>query len=285
MRLTLMIWRRFRRNKLAFFGLVIVIAMFLIALLAPLIAPYDPLSIDVHNVFSPPSRPHPFGTDELGRDVLSRMIWGSRVSLQVGVLAVGLAIMLGTIFGSLAGYYGGKIDSLIMRFVDMMLAFPTLFLILAVISILEPSIYNIMIIIGLTGWMDVARLVRAEFLSLKERDFVQAAKALGASNLRIIFGHILPNALSPVFVAATFGIAGAILVESGLSFLGLGVQPPNPSWGNIITSGKDNIEVAWWLSLFPGLAILITVLSYNLVGEGLRDSIDPRLWEAEDREQ
>lgn len=285
MRLTLMIWRRFRRNKLAFFGLVIVIAMFLIALLAPLIAPYDPLSIDVHNVFSPPSRSHPFGTDELGRDVLSRMIWGSRVSLQVGVLAVGLAIMLGTIFGSLAGYYGGKIDSLIMRFVDMMLAFPTLFLILAVISILEPSIYNIMIIIGLTGWMDVARLVRAEFLSLKERDFVQAAKALGASNLRIIFGHILPNALSPVFVAATFGIAGAILVESGLSFLGLGVQPPNPSWGNIITSGKDNIEVAWWLSLFPGLAILITVLSYNLVGEGLRDSIDPRLWEAEDREQ
>lgn len=284
MRLFIMVWKRFRMNRLALMGLIIVLAMTFIALAAPLIAPYDPVSIDVHNVFSPPSMSHPFGTDELGRDVLSRMIWGSRVSLQVGIIAVGIAIILGTILGSVAGYYGGRIDSLIMRFVDIMLAFPTLFLILAVISIVEPTIYNIMFIIGLTGWMDVARLVRAEFLTLKERDFVLAAKALGASNLRIIFSHILPNALSPVFVAATFGIAGAIIIESGLSFLGLGVQPPNPSWGNIITSGKDNIEVAWWLSLFPGLAILITVLSYNLVGEGLRDSIDPRLWEAEDRE-
>lgn len=283
MRLSLLVWNRFKRNRLALVGLAIVLTMMIVSLSAPLIAPYDPLSIDVHNVFSPPSRSHPFGTDELGRDVLSRMIWGSRVSLQVGFLAVSIAIMIGTILGSLAGYYGGRLDSVIMRFVDIMLAFPTLFLILAVITIVEPSIYNIMIIIGLTGWMDVARLVRAEFLTLKERDFVYAAKALGASNLKIIFSHILPNALSPVFVAATFGIAGAILIESGLSFLGLGVQPPNPSWGNIITSGKDNIEVAWWLSLFPGLAILITVLSFNLVGEGLRDSIDPRLWEAEDR--
>lgn len=282
MRLSYIIWRRFKRNRLSVIGLVIVITIALTALSAPLISPYDPVAIDVHNVFSPPSKAHPFGTDELGRDVLSRMIWGSRVSLQVGILAVGLAIFLGTLFGSIAGYYGGRIDSIIMRFVDIMLAFPTLFLILAVISILEPSIYNIMIIIGLTGWMDVARLVRAEFLTLKERDFVLAAKASGASNLRIIFSHILPNALSPVFVAATFGIAGAILIESGLSFLGLGVQPPNPSWGNIITSGKDNIEVAWWLSLFPGLAILVTVLSYNLLGEGLRDSIDPRLWTVEE---
>lgn len=282
MRLTSIIWKRFRRNKLSIIALLVVIMMFLIAFSAPLIAPYDPYSIDVHNVFSPPSKEHPFGTDELGRDVLSRMIWGSRVSLQVGFLAVGIAIILGTILGSIAGYYGGRIDSIIMRFVDIMLAFPTLFLILAVISILEPSIYNIMIIIGLTGWMDVARLVRAEFLTIKERDFVLAAKVAGASNIRIIFNHILPNALSPVFVAATFGIAGAVLIESGLSFLGLGVQPPNPSWGNIITSGKDNIEVAWWLSLFPGLAILVTVLSYNLVGEGLRDSLDPRLWGTED---
>lgn len=284
MRLSIMIWRRFKRNRLSLVGLAIVLLMAIIAISAPVVAPYDPVAIDVHNVFSPPSKEHPFGTDELGRDVLSRMIWGSRVSLQVGILAVGLAIMLGTIFGSIAGYYGGRVDSIIMRFVDIMLAFPTLFLILAVISILEPSIYNIMIIIGLTGWMDVARLVRAEFLTLKERDFVLAAKASGASNLRIIFYHILPNALSPVFVAATFGIAGAILIESGLSFLGLGVQPPNPSWGNIITSGKDNIEVAWWLSLFPGLAILVTVLSYNLLGEGLRDSIDPRLWGTEAEE-
>jgi peptide/nickel transport system permease protein len=169
-----------------------------------------------------------------------------------------------------------------MRLVDVMLAFPTFVLILAVIAIVEPSIFTIMVVVGLTGWMDVARLVRAEFLSLKEREFVLAARALGAGHARIIFREILPNALSPVFVAATFGVAGAILVESALSFLGIGVQPPTPSWGNILTSGKDYIEVAWWLSLFPGLAILITVLSYNLVGEGLRDALDPRLWQTEE---
>lgn len=281
MRLAKIIWARFSRNKLSLTGAAIVIALISAALLAPVISPYDPMTINVHNVLSPPSLKHPFGTDDLGRDVLSRMLLGSRVSLKVGVLAVGLAILIGIIIGSIAGYYGGIIDAILMRFVDIMLAFPTFFLILAVIAILEPSIYTIMIVIGLTSWMDVARLVRAEFLTLKERDFVTAAKASGAGSLRIIFNHVLPNALSPVFVSATFGIAGAILIESGLSFLGLGVQPPNPSWGNIITSGKDNIEVAWWLSLFPGLAILITVLSYNLVGEGLRDSLDPRIWETE----
>jgi len=252
-----------------------------VAVAAPLIAPYDPTTIDVYNVLSPPDRAHLFGTDELGRDVLSRMIWGSRVSLKVGFMAVGIAISIGTFLGALAGFYGGKADALIMRFVDIMLAFPTFFLILAVISIMEPRISTIMIVIGVTGWMDVARLVRAEFLTLKEREFVAAAAVLGGSDLRLIFRHIIPNALSPVFVAATFGIAGAILTESGLSFLGLGVQPPEPSWGNILTSGKDNIIVAWWLSLFPGIAILMTVLSYNLVGEGLRDSLDPRLWSAE----
>lgn len=272
------IWYRFKKNPLSVAGLIIIISLAIIAIFAPIISPYDPTKIDVYNVLSPPSKEHPFGTDELGRDLLSRMIWGSRVSLKVGFVAVGIAITIGTILGSIAGYYGGKIDAIVMRFVDIMLAFPTFFLILAVIAIVEPSISTIMIIIGLTGWMDVARLVRAEFLSLKERDFVLAARALGASDLRIIFRHILPNALSPVFVAATFGIAGAILIESGLSFLGLGVQPPEPSWGNILTSGKDNITVAWWLSLFPGLSILTTVLSYNLVGEGLRDALDPRLW-------
>jgi peptide/nickel transport system permease protein len=281
MRLAKIIWARFSRNKLSLTGAAIVIALISAALLAPVISPYDPMTINVHNVISPPSLKHPFGTDDLGRDVLSRIILGSRVSLSVGFVAVGLAILIGIIIGSVAGYYGGVIDAILMRFVDIMLAFPTFFLILAVIAILEPSIYTIMIVIGLTSWMDVARLVRAEFLTLKERDFVTAAKASGAGNLRIIFNHVLPNALSPVFVSATFGVAGAILIESGLSFLGLGVQPPNPSWGNIITSGKDNIEVAWWLSLFPGLAILITVLSYNLVGEGLRDSLDPRIWETE----
>lgn len=272
------IWNRFKKNRLSVIGLVIILILFSVALTAPIIAPYDPMKIDVYNVLSPPSPSHPLGTDELGRDVLSRMIWGSRVSLKVGFIAVGIAIFIGSLIGSIAGYYGRAIDAVLMRFVDVMLAFPTFFLILAVIAIVEPGISTIMIVIGVTGWMDVARLVRAEFLSLKEREFIMAARTIGASDLRIIFRHILPNALSPVFVAATFGIAGAILIESSLSFLGLGVQPPEPSWGNILTSGKDNITVAWWLSLFPGLAILITVLSYNLVGEGLRDALDPRLW-------
>jgi peptide/nickel transport system permease protein len=281
MNLLRIIGKRFSRNRLALIGSCVVMSLITIALFAPILAPYDPTTIDIQNVLSPPSKAHLLGTDELGRDLLSRMIWGSRVSLKVGIVAVGIAMIIGIIIGSVSGFYGGMADALLMRFVDVMLAFPTFFLILAVIAILEPSIFTIMAVIGVTGWMDVARLVRAEFLSLKERDFVDAAQALGASNFRLIFRHILPNALSPVFVAATFGIAGAILTESGLSFLGLGVQPPDPSWGNILTSGKDNIEVAWWLSLFPGLAILITVLSYNLVGEGLRDALDPRLWGAE----
>jgi peptide/nickel transport system permease protein len=280
MRIFTIIGKRFSKNRLAVFSAIIVLLLIAVASLASVISPYDPTAIDVHNVLSPPGRTHLLGTDELGRDLLSRMIYGSRVSLKVGFVAVGIAIMIGIVIGSLAGFYGGMIDAILMRFVDIMLAFPTFFLILAVIAILEPNIFTIMAVIGVTGWMDVARLVRAEFLSLKERDFVESARALGVSNKRLIFRHILPNALSPVFVAATFGVAGAILTESGLSFLGLGVQPPDPSWGNILTSGKDNIEVAWWLSLYPGLAILVTVLSYNLIGEGLRDALDPRLWEA-----
>jgi peptide/nickel transport system permease protein len=273
------IWQRFKRNRLSVIGLCVIIVITCIALGAPVIAPYNPSEINVYNVLAEPTLKHPLGTDDLGRDVLSRMIWGSRVSLKVGFVAVGLAISIGLVVGAFAGFYGGRLDSILMRFVDIMLTFPTLFLILAVIAILEPSIATIMIIIGLTGWMDVARLVRAEVLTLKERDFIAAARVTGGNDLHIVFRHILPNALSPVFVAATFGIAGAILTESGLSFLGLGVQPPDPSWGNILTSGKDNITVAWWLSLFPGIAILITVLSYNLVGEGLRDALDPRLWQ------
>ncbi|MDH5202843.1 MAG: ABC transporter permease [Nitrospirota bacterium] len=283
MRLINIIGKRFSRNKLSLIGAVTVLLLITISLCAPFIAPYDPTTINVHDVLSPPGKTHLLGTDELGRDVLSRIIWGSRISLKVGFVAVGIAIMIGIVIGSIAGFYGGKVDALLMRFVDIMLAFPTFFLILAVIAILEPSIFTIMVVIGITSWMDVARLVRAEFLTLKETDFVNAAKAIGVGDKRLMFRHILPNALSPVFVAATFGVAGAILIESSLSFLGLGVQPPDPSWGNILTSGKDNIEVAWWLSLYPGLAILITVLSYNLVGEGLRDALDPRLWEAERR--
>ncbi|MBI4653702.1 MAG: ABC transporter permease [Nitrospirae bacterium] len=278
MKLSKIIWKRFRKNKISLASALFVVILFVIALGAPFLSPYDPSEIDVSNILSPPDKAHPLGTDELGRDVLSRMIWGSRISLSVGFVAVGIAILIGIIVGSLSGYYGGWLDTVLMRFVDIMLTFPTLFLILAVVAIVGPSIFLIMLIIGLTGWMDVARLVRAEFLTLKERDFVWAAKAIGIKDIRVIFSHILPNALAPVFVAATLGVAGAILIESGLSFLGLGVQPPTPSWGNILTAGKDNIEIAWWLSVFPGLAILFTVLSYNLVGEGLRDAMDPRLW-------
>lgn len=267
----------FYQNKLALAGSGIVLLLFVVSLLAPLIAPYDPGAIDLKNVLAPPSGQHWFGTDQLGRDVLSRMIWGARISLKVGFVATGLAILIGTILGAVAGYYGGWIDAAVMRFVDMMLCFPTFFLILAVIAFLEPSIWNIMIVIGLTGWMGVTRLVRADFISLRERDFVTAARAIGANDARIIFLHILPNALASILVAATLGIAGAILTESALSFLGIGVQPPTPSWGNILTAGKDNIDIAWWLSLYPGLAILITVVGYNLLGEGIRDASDPRL--------
>jgi peptide/nickel transport system permease protein len=270
-------WGRFRGNPLAVTGLTLVAALFLLSLIAPWVAPYDPNVIDLKSVLMAPSSQHLLGTDTLGRDVLSRIIYGSRVSLKVGFVAVGLATLVGLLVGSLAGYYGGWVDQVLMRLVDLMLCFPAFFLILAVIAVLEPSIWNIMVVIGLTSWMGVARLVRAEFLSLREREFVVAARALGASDSRLIWRHMLPNALAPVMVSATLGVAGAILTESALSFLGLGVQPPTPSWGNILTAGKDNIEIAWWLSVFPGLAILITVMSYNLLGEGIREAIDPRL--------
>ena len=273
----ILFWQRFSRNRLAVAGLFLVLCLFIIALLAQRISPYDPALIDVNQILCPPSSKHWLGTDQLGRDVLSRMFWGSRISLLVGFVAIGIATLIGTILGALAGYYGGWIDNIIMRFVDIMLCFPTFFLILAVIAILEPSIWNIMIVIGVTSWMGVARLIRAEFLSLMDREFVLAARAEGAGDLRIIFRHVLPNALAPVLVAATLGVAAAILTESALSFLGIGVQPPTPSWGNMLTAGKDNIEIAWWLSVYPGLAILFTVLGYNLLGEGIRDAVDPRL--------
>ncbi len=270
-------WYRFFRNKMAVAGGAVVILLFVVSLFAPWISPYDPNAINLSEVLAQPSPDHIFGTDQLGRDVLSRIIWGAGISLKVGFVATGFSLLIGIILGALAGYYGRWVDAVIMRFVDIMLCFPSFFLILAVIAILEPSIWNIMIVIGLTGWMGITRLVRADFISLRERDFVQAARAVGAGDLRIIFRHILPNAMASVLVAATLGVAGAILTESALSFLGIGVQPPTPSWGNILTAGKNNIDIAWWLSLYPGLAILITVLGYNLLGEGIRDSLDPRL--------
>ena len=270
-------WPRLRRNRLAMSGGGIVLALFIISLLAPVISPYDPSAINAWKVLSAPSLQHWFGTDELGRDVLSRVLYGSRVSLKVGFVAVGIAVSIGTVVGLVSGYFSGLVDATLMRAVDIMLCFPAFFLILAIITFLEPSIWYIMMVIGLTGWMGVARLVRAETLSIREMDYILAARCIGCSNTRIIFRHILPNAVSPVLVSATLGIAGAILTESALSFLGIGVQPPTPSWGNILTSGKDYIEFAWWLSLFPGLSILVTVLAYNLLGEGIRDALDPRV--------
>ncbi|MGA2314930.1 MAG: ABC transporter permease [Thermodesulfobacteriota bacterium] len=251
--------------------------IFLIAISAALLSPYDPGKTDVSLKLKPPSLHNYLGTDQLGRDVFSRMLHGSRISLTVGFIAVGISILIGVLVGATAGYYGSWLDSLLMRFVDTMLCFPSFFLILTVVALMGPSLTNIMVVIGITSWMGTARFVRAEFLSLRERDFTQAAKALGVKDLRIIFRHILPNALAPVFVTATLSVASAILVEAGLSFLGFGVQPPAPSWGNILTEGRTYIFDAWWLTVFPGLAILITVLSFNLVGEGLRDALDPRL--------
>lgn len=254
------------RRGMLFVGLGIVIIMSAAALLAPWLSPYDPTALHLKSILVPPSAQFPLGTDALGRDVLSRLLYGARVSLWVGFVSVSISIAIGIALGLLAGYFRGIVDEIIMRGVDVMLCFPSFFLILAVIAFLEPSLNTIMVVIGLTSWMGVA-----------ERDFVAAARLAGTRPFRIMVMHILPNALTPVLVSATLGIAGAILVESSLSFLGLGVQPPDPSWGNMLMEGKDVLEIAPWLSLYPGLAILITVLGYNLLGESLRDTLDPRL--------
>ena len=267
----------FKKYFMFYLGFIFVLFMSFISIFAPWIAPYDPNTLHLDAILLAPCDLYPLGTDQLGRDVLSRLLYGGRISLWVGFVAIGISISIGLILGLVAGYFGKLIDELIMRLVDIMLCFPSFFLILAVIAFLEPSLINIMIVIGLTSWMGVARLVRAETLSLRQRDFVDAARLNGASHLRIILIHILPNALSPVLVSATLGVAGAILIESSLSFLGLGVQPPTASWGNMLLEGKVVLEIAPWLSLYPGLAILITVLGYNILGESLRDLLDPRL--------
>lgn len=239
---------------------------------------YSPTEYDLLASLSPPTRTHWLGTDDSGRDILSRMIHGARVSLSVGFVAVGIALIIGIGFGALAGYFGGWIDQTISRIIEILLTIPTFFLIIAIIAFLPPSIYNIMAVIGITGWTGVARFVRAEFLRLKQLDFVMASRALGASHTRLIFVHMLPNAMAPVLVSAVFGIAGAILTESSLSFLGFGVPPPTPSWGDILSQSRDYIEFAWWLTVFPGLAIFLSITAYNLVGDGLRDAMDPKLF-------
>jgi peptide/nickel transport system permease protein len=238
---------------------------------------YSPNNIDLLTAIKPPTREHWLGTDEIGRDVASRVIHGSRVSLSVGFVAVGIYIAIGVCLGAIAGFYGGIVDIVVSRLIEIMLTIPTLFLIITVVAFLPQSLFNIMVVIGVTNWPTVARLTRAEFLKTKTLDYVVAARALGATSFRTIFRHVLPNTLAPIFVAATFGVASAILVESTLSFLGLGVPPSTASWGSILSSARTLMPTGWWLTAFPGFAIFLTVTSYNLVGEGLRDAADPRL--------
>jgi len=257
------------------FGIIILFIFILAAIFAPIIAPYDPGEI-VDQTTLAPTLQHLFGTDDLGRDLFSRAVYGARISLTVGLVAVTISILIGTLMGALAGYFGGWLDGLIMRFVDVMLAFPSIFLILAIQAMLTPNIYNVMIVIGVTSWMGVARFVRGEYLRSRELSYVEAAKAIGCSHSRIIFRHILPNAQAPIIVAATLGMAGAILTESALSFLGMGVQPPTPSWGNMLIDAQAYMRDAPWLAIIPGLLILLTVLSLYFVGEGLRERLDVR---------
>jgi peptide/nickel transport system permease protein len=272
--------RHFKKNKLAIGGLAVMIILYLVTLLTPLIAPYDP-SVQgdiITSRYLSPSAAHWLGTDKFGRDILSRVLYGARISLSIGFVAVGISITLGTLIGALAGYFGGWVDTVLMRFTDMMLAFPRLVLLIVVIAVFEsPSIWLVVVVLGLTGWMGTSRIVRGEVLSLREREFVQAARALGMGDLRIITRHIIPNTMAPVIVSATLGIGLTILTEASLSFLGLGVQPPTPSWGNMVADGRDALTEAWWIATFPGLAIVLTVVAFNLLGDGLRDALDPRL--------
>lgn len=271
--------RQFRRNRLAMAGLAVMLILYLVTLLTPLIAPYDPTAQGdiVLTRYQPPSLQHLMGTDKFGRDIFTRVLYGARISLTIGFIAVGLGVLIGGLIGSVAGYFGRWTDTVLMRFTDMMLSFPRLILLIVVIALFEPTIWLVVTVLGLTGWMGVSRIVRGEVLTLREREFVQAAKVLGMSDRRIIWRHVIPNTLAPVIVYATLGIGNTILVEASLSFLGLGVQPPTPSWGNMINDGRDSLITAWWISTFPGLAIVLTVVAFNLLGDGLRDALDPRL--------
>jgi ABC-type dipeptide/oligopeptide/nickel transport system permease subunit len=259
-------------------GAVLVALLVVTALGAGVLSPHDPYKVDIDSVIAPPSMGHPFGTDYLGRDVLSRVLYGGRVSLTVGVLAVVISGLVGTGIGALAGYAGGWVDELLMRLTDIVLAFPTALLALAVMAIFEdPTMTKIFVVLGLVGWAGIARLVRAEVLAIKERDYITAARSIGVGPLGIVLRHVLPNTLGTLSVALTLGVAGNILTEAWLSFLGLGAQPPLPSWGSMITEGQFFLTTRPWVCAFPGLALLLTVLGFNMLGDGLRDLLDPRL--------
>ena len=268
---------RFRMHRPAVLGIFVLATLALLSAAAPIVSPYDPDKTQLLALYEPPSFAHPFGTDDLGRDLATRILYGGRVSLSVGLLAVTVAVSIGTLVGVVAGYYGGWIDSLLMRFVDMMYSLPRLFLlILFGVFFKGMTIGVIVLVLGVLSWMTTARLVRASFLSLKQREFVEAARSVGATDRRIIVRHILPNSLAPIIVAATLGVAAAIIAESTLSFLGLGIQPPTPSWGNMLNHATTDMDKAPWIAIFPGLFIFLAVVSINFIGDGLRDALDPR---------
>lgn len=269
--------RAFLGNPLALIGAVLIALLVFVAVAAPWVAPHDPLELDLVNPFSPPGSPgHLLGTDNFGRDILSRLIYGSRISLFVGIIVVGIASVLGTLLGLLAGYYGGWLDGLVMRAVEIFYAFPFLILVIAVIAVFGPSIFNVMWVLGLVSWPVYARLIRAQVLALRETEYVEAARAAGVGSWRIMLRHILPNALTPILVTATFGIPEAILASAALGFLGLGVQPPTPEWGAMVSESKDFILLEPSYIIWPGLAIMLVVMSFNFVGDALRDALDPR---------
>ncbi|MGH7476369.1 MAG: ABC transporter permease [Longimicrobiales bacterium] len=271
--------RQLGRNGIALIGLATIGLLYVIALLAPFLAPYDPIAQQdiVRTGYLGPSLEHWFGTDRFGRDVLTRILYGARISLAIGFIAVAISITLGVVIGAVAGYLGGKTDALLMRFTDTVLAFPRLVLLIMIIAVFSPSLTLIILVLGLTQWPGTTRIVRGEVLSLREREFIQAARALGFGRGRIIARHLIPNVLAPVIVTATLGIGNTIVLEAGLSFLGMGVQPPTPSWGSMVADGRQNLLGAWWVATFPGLAIVVTVVAFNLVGDALRDALDPRL--------
>jgi peptide/nickel transport system permease protein len=271
-----LVWRSLRRNKLALVGMALIIALYATSFGAPLLTPYDPIKMDPRNRLSPPSIEHVLGTDSFGRDMLTRILYGGRVSLLVGVAAVAILTTIGVFLGAIAGYYGGTVDSIIMRFVDVMLSIPDFFLLLTVVALFGPSLRNTMLVIGLTSWMGTARLVRAQFLAERNQDYVTSARSIGVSHTRIILRHVLPNSVAVIIVYATLWIAWSVILEASLSYLGLGAQPPTPSWGNMLREGRRYMRDAWWVTAFPGLFIFITAMSFNLMGDGLRDALDPR---------
>ncbi|MDR1508687.1 MAG: ABC transporter permease [Synergistaceae bacterium] len=270
-------WRRLKKNKLALVGLVILIALISCALFANVLAPYSYAKQELKNSFKAPSWSHPFGTDEYGRDILSRCIYGARISLVVGFIAVGISIVVGVVFGSIAGYFGHLTDNVIMRAMDVLMAIPQMLLAIAIAAALGPGLFNLMIAVGIANTPSYARLVRASVLSIKDHEFIEAARAIGTNDFMIIVKHVLPNCVAPIIVQATVGVALAILTAASLSFIGLGIQPPEPEWGSMLSSGRYYIRDNWNMTLFPGLAIAITIFSLNVLGDGLRDALDPKL--------